>query len=1040
MCATKIKAAAFDQRMDNTTQKSLSNTFQMGPFINRSTTLKIFDIGPVQKHSTQLENGMPIILKQVTIQNFIVAASISGAESTPSGPIRTTNSSRRFKTVVILNTSSIITRETVNTAEQDALANLKRNINPRDDLRKRTRANSSLASLVVIPEEQTSTEPDYAQLCTPITNLGELPAIDLSTCSLNTQPIFNSFGSYNVPADNSSDNNDVCNNSHLNAASSSLNSSQSDFQSGNGNNTSLGGGYDSTTQIFPKFCVNNLPRDSSDHCPMHIGFNYEDTCMPRPFHFMAMWIEDPTCRDIITNSWSVNVVGSPTYKLRAKILSTKKGLRDWNKSSFGNIQTDISTIRKELLDLHISDPSDSTTSARLKARLEYLYNIEELYWKDKSREVWLLEGDRNTSYFHRVTLFKRKRNAISWIKDSSNTILTDRDSIGNSFIDYLKNLYSSQPRQFQDEILNDLPVKISAADNDTLNLPLTAEEIKNDIFQITGHIAKAFNHTNIALIPKVPLADLVSQYRPIGLCNFIYKILSKTLANRLKPFMNNIISQNQSAFIPNRSISDNILLENEAIYSVNHNDKVEGTAVIKLDMSKAYDKLEWSFLEKVLRKMGLAENWIKLINQCVSTVSYSVLLKGSPTVFFQPEKGLRKLLCYKNYLQKYCLASGQEINFDKSDILFSRRIPEHRKALLANILEIQSRDLREKYLGTPTMGAFLIPKHLCRQMDAHLCKFWWGETLEPKDRKLHLLGWDILCSPKSEGGLGFRKVEIHNLAMLARDVWKIIENPDCMLAKILKTRYFPRIDFLNAKCPDKCSWTWKCLHAIKELIKPFISWIVGDGKFIDPWCKDPHENIMHTLVLCPFAYKVWAKVMLLIRKNANVATLTTHIALSHKWMPHLFGWIICNTDGAFDDITGENGAGYVMRDFSSKASFCAAMVFEVSSAEEAEARAIWGVLKKAVEQKMTHIIIESDAKKLVEQLSFGYFDGDPRTDAIFKDIKLFSSKLSACIFSFQPRICNFVAHELAQWAKRKKSTMYWYVLPSWLAPTVEGDY
>ncbi|XP_026431423.1 uncharacterized protein LOC113328559 [Papaver somniferum] len=211
----------------------------------------------------------------------------------------------------------------------------------------------------------------------------------------------------------------------------------------------------------------------------------------------------------------------------------------------------------------------------------------------------------------------------------------------------------------------------------------------------TGHIAKVFNHTNIALIPKVPLEELV-----------------KTLYEQY-------ISQNQSAFIPKRSISDNILLANEDIYSVNHNDKVEGTATIKLDMSKAYDKLEWSFLEKVLRKMGLAENWIKLIYQCVSTVSYSVLLNDSPTDNLQRNGTLRGIkVCknapatthllfvddsllftsattknftaIKNYLQKYCLTSGKEINFDKSGILFSGTISEHRKAFLANILEIQS--------------------------------------------------------------------------------------------------------------------------------------------------------------------------------------------------------------------------------------------------------------------------------------------------------------------------------------------------------------
>ncbi|XP_026396217.1 uncharacterized protein LOC113290842 [Papaver somniferum] len=130
--------------------------------------------------------------------------------------------------------------------------------------------------------------------------------------------------------------------------------------------------------------------------------------------------------------------------------------------------------------------------------------------------------------------------------------------------------------------------------------------------------------------------------------------------------------------------------------------------------------------------------------------------------------------------------------------------------------------------------------------------------------------------------------------------------------------------------------------------------------------------------------------------------------------PSSVGWIKCNTDGAYDDISGANGAGYVMRYFSNKASFCASLVFDVLSVEEAEARANWAVLKKALEQYLTHVIVESDAKTLIDQFSAGQFDGDSRTDAIFKDIHFFSSKLVSCIFSFQPRVCNSVAHDLAQ--------------------------
>ncbi|OVA15385.1 Reverse transcriptase zinc-binding domain [Macleaya cordata] len=134
------------------------------------------------------------------------------------------------------------------------------------------------------------------------------------------------------------------------------------------------------------------------------------------------------------------------------------------------------------------------------------------------------------------------------------------------------------------------------------------------------------------------------------------------------------------------------------------------------------------------------------------------------------------------------------------------------------------------------MASFLIPKNLCRKIDSHLCKFWWGESLNPNDKKLHLIAWDKICKPKAEGGLGFRKSDINNLAMLARNVWKLVEDPNSFLATTLKARYFRNSDFLQAKCPRNASWAWKCIHSIKEKIKPFISWIVGDGQFIDPWC------------------------------------------------------------------------------------------------------------------------------------------------------------------------------------------------------------
>ena len=110
----------------------------------------------------------------------------------------------------------------------------------------------------------------------------------------------------------------------------------------------------------------------------------------------------------------------------------------------------------------------------------------------------------------------------------------------------------------------------------------------------------------------------MSDYRPISLCNVLYKIFAKVLANRLKKFLNSVINENQSAFAKGRLISDNILIAFETLHCMkNYNSSASGLMALKLDMSKAYDRVEWVFLENVMRKMGFSERWIGLIMVCV---------------------------------------------------------------------------------------------------------------------------------------------------------------------------------------------------------------------------------------------------------------------------------------------------------------------------------------------------------------------------------------------------------------------------------------
>ena len=118
-------------------------------------------------------------------------------------------------------------------------------------------------------------------------------------------------------------------------------------------------------------------------------------------------------------------------------------------------------------------------------------------------------------------------------------------------------------------------------------------------------ILRSINHTFITIIPKVQNLERVSNFCPISLCNVIYKIISKVIANRLMPLLNSIISETQSAFIADCLITDNILIAFESLHHMKNScSGKKGFMAMKLDMSKAYDRVEWVFLEKILLKMG----------------------------------------------------------------------------------------------------------------------------------------------------------------------------------------------------------------------------------------------------------------------------------------------------------------------------------------------------------------------------------------------------------------------------------------------------
>ena len=245
-------------------------------------------------------------------------------------------------------------------------------------------------------------------------------------------------------------------------------------------------------------------------------------------------------------------------------------------------------------------------------------------------------------------------------------------------IDYFDNLFCAGSCN-QMECLSTVSAKVTTDMQEMLSKDFTANEIKEVVFQMrptkaprpdgmnalfyqkfwhimgsdvvnvvldflnNGVMLADLNHTNIVLIPKVKNPKKFFEFRPISLCNVIYKVISKVLANRLKQVLPDIISPTQSAFVLGRLINDNVIVAYEVLHSMHARKKGKTSSLaLKLDVSKAYDRVEWMFLQGIMQKLGFPEKWIEKVMTCVTTTSFSILLNGKPYGNVIPSRGIRQ--------------------------------------------------------------------------------------------------------------------------------------------------------------------------------------------------------------------------------------------------------------------------------------------------------------------------------------------------------------------------------------------------------------
>ena len=183
----------------------------------------------------------------------------------------------------------------------------------------------------------------------------------------------------------------------------------------------------------------------------------------------------------------------------------------------------------------------------------------------------------------------------------------------------------------------------------TFLFPKYCHIVSNDVTEVvlsvltSGHFLHKMNYTHIVLIPKKNDPKHVSDYRPISLANVISRIVSKVLANRLKLILPNVISDSRTAFVPNRLITYNTTVAYEVLHRMrNKRTGRKGHMAVKLDINKAYDRVEWEFLRQIMLKLGIDDRWVRLAMETVCIASYSVLINGEPRGFINPSRRIKQ--------------------------------------------------------------------------------------------------------------------------------------------------------------------------------------------------------------------------------------------------------------------------------------------------------------------------------------------------------------------------------------------------------------
>ncbi|KAK9704967.1 hypothetical protein RND81_07G023700 [Saponaria officinalis] len=599
--------------------------------------------------------------------------------------------------------------------------------------------------------------------------------------------------------------------------------------------------------------------------------------------------------------WAVFVSGTPMYQLTRCLKRVKEQLKVLNRERFSDVENWFSIAHHALLKMQDDlnkNPLDFELGRAEKAlacEVATLHKARNLFLQQRAKCQWLGEGDDSTAYF-RSSIKKRKQmNKVLQIRDVNGILQTDPLGIQRAFEDfYLALLGSSNPVTAVHVPTVQNGNLVTDAHCQGLMAPITGKEIRDAMFSIpddkapgpdgftsqfykdawgivgvsvikavqsffgSGKLLKEINHTLVTLVLKVEIPVGVAQFRPIACCNTLYKCITKVLSSRLGRVLPDIISSNQSAFIKGRDIVENVLICQDLVRLYGRR-SCSPRILMKIDLMKAYDSIEWEFLGGMLQALGFPTQFIDdlLMFSYGDYNSATLLLREFLT--FSNASGLRMNVqnssLYANgvpspTVQRICAAAGMNLGalpFTYWGIpITSRKLSVLECFVLIEKVVARIRAVDSRYLSygcrltlvksvLSTLHSywariFIIPKSIIKRIEDTCMNFLW--------RGSHIyvsappIAWDQVCKEPEMGGLGIRKAYEWNIVSVGKYIWWLASKKDHLWVKWINGTYLRGKDWRDMKSSVTSTWSWKWMCHVKEaLVAGFLGdWWLRVGK------------------------------------------------------------------------------------------------------------------------------------------------------------------------------------------------------------------